>query len=233
MARDRLLMTAGMLMTVGIVGIVSTTWFGGPSMFSRGMSGMMMGGGMMSQDQMKAMMQEMMSGQLPPGIKPKDLPEPDSPGAGLLARYCTQCHKLPSPAMHAAEDWPRVEDRMLARERMMANMRGMMGGMMMQGMMDIQAPSKGEEGAILAYLQQHALKPASPETLGPPGSPGLSLFQKTCSQCHALPDPKLHTAEEWSGVVKRMRKNMEIMGKPVITEDEKDQIIAYLSRHAR
>lgn len=176
MQKNDLLIAAVVLIAVGIVGIFGTTWFGGPSLFSGGMM-QMMGGGMMSQGQMK----EMMSGRLPPGIKPEDLPEPDGMGARLLVRYCTQCHNLPSPAMHAAEDWPRVEGRMLARERMMANMRGVMG------MMAIQAASKEEENGILAYLQQHALKPASIETLGPSDTPGLSLFRQTCSQCPARP----------------------------------------------
>lgn len=46
------------------------------------------------------MMQDMMSGRLPPGIEPEDLPETDSTGAKLIVRYCTQCHNLPSPSMH-------------------------------------------------------------------------------------------------------------------------------------
>jgi hypothetical protein len=82
--------------------------------------------GMMSQGHMKEMMQQMMAGILPPGIKPQDLPEPESRGAKLLSTYCSQCHNLPSPRMHAAEDWRRVTRRMLSRERMMAGMRGMM-----------------------------------------------------------------------------------------------------------
>ncbi len=196
-------------------------------MMGSGMMGKMMQDGMMDQNHMKEMMQEMMSGRLPPGIRPEDLPEPDSTGAQLLVRYCTQCHNLPSPAMHTAEDWPRVEARMLARERMMAGMHGMMQ------MMDIQAPSKEEERTILAYLQQHALRPASPETLGSPDAPGSALFRRTCSQCHALPDPRLHTADEWPGVVDRMRKNMETMGKPVFTNQERDEILSYLKQQAR
>ena len=188
---------------------------------------------MMDQDKMKEMMQEMMSGRLPPEIEPKDLPVPDSPGAKLLNRYCTRCHNLPSPLMHTAEEWPMVEARMISRMQMMAGMRGMMRGMMGRGMMDIEAPSVKEQKALLAYMQQHALRPASAETLGPPDTPGLALFQKTCSQCHALPDPGLHTADEWPGVVERMQKNMEIMGKPVIADQERDEIAGYLISQAR
>lgn len=63
------------------------------------------------------MMQQMMGGMLPPGIKSQDLPEPESRGAKLLNTYCSQCHNLPSPRMHTAEDWPRVAGRTLSRER--------------------------------------------------------------------------------------------------------------------
>ena len=40
---------------------------------------------------------------LPPSIEPRELPEPGSEGARLTARYCVQCHYLPSPQMHTAE----------------------------------------------------------------------------------------------------------------------------------
>lgn len=232
MQKNHLPITAAVLIVVGVAGLLSTTWFGGPSAFSGGMY-MMMGGGMMGRDGMREMMQEMMSGRLPPGIKPGDLPEPESAGANVLTRYCAQCHHLPNPAMHTAEDWLRVEDRMVARERMMASMHGMGGGMMMRGMMTIRAPSVEDERVLLAYLQRHALKPASLETLGAPGTPGLDLFRRTCSQCHALPDPQLHTPDEWPSVVERMRKNMDTMGKPVITDQEREEIVGFLKQKAR
>ncbi len=234
MDKDRLLVMAVGLIAVGMAGIFITNWLGDYPVFSGGMSSR---GGimqmMMGRDQMKDMIQEMMSGRLPPGISPEDLPEPDSPGARLLVRYCSQCHNLPGPAMHTAEEWPFVVARMINRMEMMAGMRGMMGSMMMRGMMDIQAPTIQEQKKFLTYLQRHALRPASAEALGPPGTPGLALFRQTCSQCHALPDPGLHTTDEWPGVVERMQKNMDIMGKPVITDQERDELVSYLSQHAR
>ena len=234
MPRKRLLATALALIVIGMAGIfVIISWLGRTHVSGGGMSsggGMMqmMGGGMMEKDKMKEMMKEMMSGRLPPEIEAKDLPEPNSPAAKLLIRYCTQCHNLPSPLMKAAEEWPLVEARMISRMEMMSGTKGMM-----KGMMDMQAPAAEEEKELLVYLQRNALRPASLETLGPPDTPGLALFQKTCSQCHALPDPGLHTANEWPGVVERMRKNMEIMGKPVITDQEGDEITGYLSQHVR
>ena len=233
MEGNRFLIIATVLIITGATGIFSMTWFGGLLPFSGGMARMMMGSGMTDQDKRKEMMQEMMSGRLPPGLPPEDLPDPDSPGAKLLNRYCTQCHNLPSPLMKTAEEWPSVEARMINRMEMMSGTKGMMKGMMGRGMMDMQAPSAEEEKELLAYLQRNALRPASVETLGPPDTPGLALFQKACSQCHALPDPGLHTADEWPGVVERMQKNMEIMGKPVITDEERDKIAGYLNQYNR
>ena len=55
---------------------------------------------------------------LPPVIAPEQLPQADSAGAQLLARYCVQCHNLPNPAMHHAAKWPGVVERtpVVARE---------------------------------------------------------------------------------------------------------------------
>jgi cytochrome c5 len=181
--------------------------------------------GMMDQEHMKEMMQKMMGGMLPPGIRPPDLPEPESPGAKLLSTYCAQCHHLPSPRMHTAADWPRVAGRMLMRERMMAGMRGMM--------MQVKAPTSQDEEALLQYLKTHAMQALIPGAVPAPDSPGAALFQQTCAQCHALPDPKQHAASEWSAVVERMRQNMITMGRREITDREAKEITAYLGLAAR
>ena len=76
------------------------------------------------------MKQDMMSGRLPPGIEPEDLPETDSTGAKLIVRYCTQCHNLPSPSMHTTEEWTEVAQRMFNRLSWMSGMREEWMGMM-------------------------------------------------------------------------------------------------------
>jgi cytochrome c5 len=226
MRNNRLLIIAFILIALGLIGIFATTWSGSyheprrmfpmPGMMTDGM----MGRGMMNRDQMKDMMQRMMPGMLPPGVKPESLPEPDSRGANLLVRYCSQCHDLPSPAMHTAEEWPQVADRMLTRMSMMS------------GMMSIENPSLEERQAIVAYLKANALKSISPNDLPAPESKGALIFKETCSQCHALPDPKLHTSGEWPKVLERMTSNMQSMGRRVITEDEKKAILSYLIAYA-
>jgi cytochrome c5 len=183
------------------------------------------GHGMMDQEHMKEMMQQMMGGMLPPGIKPEDLPEPETRGAKLLDAYCSQCHNLPSPRMHAVEDWPRVAGRMLIRERMMAGMRGMM--------MQVKAPTSQEEEILMQYLKTYALQALASGTVPAPDTVGAALFQQTCSQCHALPDPKQHMAVEWSVVVNRMRQNMKSMGRREITDQEAKDITAYLEQGAQ
>ena len=54
---------------------------------------------------------------LPPSVEPGQLPEPRSRGAALTVQYCVQCHNLPNPAMHQAEKWPRIVERMVLRMR--------------------------------------------------------------------------------------------------------------------
>ena len=89
---------------------------------------------------MMEMMRQMMAGVVPSGVSPESLRDPQSRGAAFLVSYCTQCHALPSPRMHAATEWPPVVARMTERMRMMARMEGMvMGG--------IRAP-RPQEGSV-------------------------------------------------------------------------------------
>jgi cytochrome c5 len=151
---------------------------------------------------------------LPPGAAPDSLPEPTSAGATVLRKYCTQCHALPSPAMHGAVEWPAIARRMWVRIDMMA------------GALNIQTPSTAERAQLLAYLQANALKVASQL---PPG-PGRDQFEATCSRCHALADPMSHSPADWPVVVMRMERNMEKMRVSGVTHDQATEIVAYLQR---
>jgi len=102
---------------------------------------------------MREMMQRMMGGTLPPGIDPKLLPEPESVGARLLSRYCTQCHRLPGPGMHTAGEWPGVIECMQQR---MAMHNQMMGG--------AEVRSTKALDVIRDYLRHYAMRPLSPTT---------------------------------------------------------------------
>lgn len=167
---------------------------------------------------MRGMMQRMMPDMLPPGITPGELPDRNSRGAKLLIRYCTNCHNLPSPVMHSAEEWPEVTERMFRR----------MG--LMRGMMESNSPSPEEQKTIVSYLKEHALISVSEDQLTSLQSEGARLFKQTCTQCHALPDPGLHTPQEWEQVIERMQGYMERMNKNVITAWEKNKIVDFLKK---
>lgn len=205
------------LLIIGVIGLSSLSGM-------RPAMGGMMGGGAMMMDRtgMKEMMKSMMGAQLPPGINPENLPDPQSSGAQLLAQYCTQCHELPGPGMHTAEEWPLVVDRMNQRMRMM-------GGMMH----DIKAPTDNELLTLVAYLQRYAQKPMDKTKYTDLNTPAGKSFEAICLQCHALPDPKQHTADEWPSVVGRMTQNMKTMGKPIPDREMLETVVEFLQTHAK
>jgi hypothetical protein len=173
---------------------------------------------------------------IPPGFGPAMLPEPKSRGAQLTQRYCVQCHNLANPAMHDAARWPAVVRRMVPR----MEGKGNMGKLMTEMMAGVDAPSVEEEQAITAYHRKHALRPLDAKKIPEVNSARADSFRLACGQCHALPDPQMHTAKEWPAVVERMQKNMEWMNrvvgsKPLPGEPQLkiEDINAFLKRHAR
>ena len=151
---------------------------------------------------------------LPPeGVTPADLPDPNSAGAELLARYCAQCHALPTPTAHSATDWPSVVRRMWLRmDHLPEGFR-------------IKIPEAGERIILMNYLTDFALVVSGGAL--PPGR-GRDEFAKVCSQCHALPDPAVHSAKDWVAVYQRMLRNMGRMKVAPPTPDESQAILLYL-----
>lgn len=183
--------------------------------------------------------------ELPEGVPARDLPDPDSPGARLVAEYCSQCHGIPTPGRHSAEDWIPTLRRMFARMDHMSRMGGMGRGMMGRGMMGrgmrgrdrmpmgmhgVRAPTTEQQRLIVEYYQTHALRTIEPATL--PTGEGAALFRDRCSRCHALPNPAQHTPQEWPAVVERMRENTRKMGVGAFSDDEATAIVEYLQRAA-
>jgi len=172
---------------------------------------------------MRQMMQRMMPGALPPpDFTSAQLPQPGSRGAQLLSRYCAQCHAVPGPGLHTAGEWPSTLDRMQQRMHMHARM---MGG--------INVPDRTEFAQILGYLKTHAQQPLPRSRHGILKEPGGEPFRRTCAQCHALPDPRQHTATEWPAVAVRMRQHMVATGRTPPDDKSFAQIIEFLGRHAR
>lgn len=154
----------------------------------------------------------------PPGVTAADLPDPSSPGAKLVTTFCAQCHELPSPQMHSATDWPSIARRMWLRMELLPAAR------------HVKVPTSAERFAILDYLTASAMK-VSGTTL-PPG-PGREAFSQVCSRCHALPDPRVHSREDWPTVFARMERNMERMKVPPPTRDQTTDILLYLQSVAK
>lgn len=172
---------------------------------------------------------------LPPSIGPAELPEPDSEGARLTARYCVQCHYLPNPQMHTPDKWTVIVVRMVWRMRGKGNM-----GTLMKEMMDrVEAPSDDEVRTLAVYLRKHGQREMDPNDPALRTEAG-QMFTIACTQCHALPDPKRHTAREWPPVVDRMKRHMawantivgvnELRTTPVLDTSE---IVRFLQHHAR
>jgi hypothetical protein len=70
------------------------------------------------------------------------------------------------------------------------------------------------------------------QTIPEPESPGAKLYLKKCTQCHGLPAPTRHTAEQWDHLLVMMQSFMEQQNL-AFPEDEKKMIRDYLHRNAR
>ncbi len=141
---------------------------------------------------------------LPKAVTSPQLPEARSEGARLLAQYCVQCHHLPNPAMHTAQRWKPVVERMVWRMRGGGNL----GAVMKELMEGVRAPTDAEVAAMTDYLQKHGQRGIDADHPALRTAAG-QMYSIACAQCHELPDPQRHTAGEWPAVVQRMRGYME------------------------
>jgi hypothetical protein len=109
---------------------------------TRGMGWMWEDGPMMGRGTMHGgMMQRGMgSGVSPPGANV--LPDAESPGAKLVATYCVQCHTAPRPALHTADEWSGVTQRMYTH--------------MTGGWRGIRTPAVEEMKTIVEYMRKYA-----------------------------------------------------------------------------
>jgi cytochrome c5 len=149
----------------------------------------------------------------PPGASLANLPEPDSPATRLLAQYCDQCHALPVPGAHSATDWPGVTRRMWLRMDWLPAESG------------VRVPQPHERLVLLDYLTRNALRVSE---AGLPEGPGRDAFERLCSTCHALPDPRTHSAQDWPTVFLRMERNMERMQVRPPGNAEANAVLTYL-----
>jgi len=59
------------------------------------------------------------------------------------------------------------------------------------------------------------------------------LYQHYCSQCHALPSPRAHTAQEWPSMVAWMKQTLAIQAKALPDNEQLEEILGCLQRYAK
>jgi hypothetical protein len=172
-------------------------------------------------------------GGLPPAdFGPENLPEPESRNALLLQAYCVQCHSLPTPRMHAADEWPILMRRMLMRVQTLENRMGgplteeIAGEMALEGAKVTILPSPAELDTLLTYLQDNALPVVDPAELGT--GPEVGLYVRKCSICHDTPDPAAIRSADADAFLARMQANMVVSDVTPLTPDEFRRVFAFI-----
>lgn len=154
---------------------------------------------------------------MPPELAATDLPQPDSPGARLVASHCSQCHNLPGPGHHTADEWNQVVKNMI----MLSEVTARFGGRP-----ELMIPEADERTRILTYLKSHALRPL------PEGADAPQAYLNACGDCHAPPDPGLHNANTWVSVIARMAGHRTIMAREPLDPLTATKVLSYLSENA-
>lgn len=170
---------------------------------------------------------------LPPTqLTRSELPEPQSTGAGLMEVYCVQCHWIPTPQMHSAEEWDILLRRMLLRARLLEER---VAGEHVPESFTTTArsrlvPTPDHLDSLRAYLERNALPVVDPGEL--PETAAADLFVERCSTCHQTPSPEAHTADEWESVLTRMQGNMRLMRVDTLATEQRTRILGFLEEHA-
>ena len=154
-----------------------------------------------------------------------DLPDPKGTGARALVHYCSTCHNLPSPGMHAAADWKPLMERMRVRMAQAARY-GRLRNEVIPGDRDV--------AVIETYLKKNALAAIGVHELPEPGTLDAQAFQGYCGVCHALPKPNSRTAESWPPIADRMFRYLanseHARG---MSPKARDAVVRYLQRNGR
>jgi len=64
-------------------------------------------------------------------------------------------------------------------------------------------------------------------------SEDFKQFSQQCSACHRPPMPDIHSAGLWLSTVNRMQRHRQQRGLSMMTDTEKQQVLAYLQSHAQ
>jgi len=113
---------------------------------------------------------------------------------------------------------------LMAHDRSASAGHMMGGGMMSGGMM-----GGGMGGGMMGQTPENNGNQPLPDQQ----SKEAQLYEHYCSQCHTLPSPRAHTAQEWPSVVARMKQTMATQGKELPDNEQLEEILGYLQRYAK
>jgi cytochrome c5 len=178
-----------------------------------------------NQAELRGLLAELMRAWVPPRKEPAALPNADSRGAKLLGQYCAQCHGLPDPKAYGTDEWPRVLERMSLRIKAVGSRRC--------HLLQLAVPTDQEKSEILVYLRENAFQSLNSGPRVPLTGEGAMAYLNFCSQCHDLPHPRQHLADEWPAVVDRMQDYAYFIGRRMFTDAEKVAITEFLKSKAR
>lgn len=164
-------------------------------------------------------------------LKPHELPQADSPAAQLVAKYCIQCHTIPSPSIHQGNEWDRALSRMFWRMESLSRQQRSGWWPWPSSSNTVKVPTLEEQERITHYIKKHSLRRA--RTIPEPASAGAEVFKYTCSQCHVLPDISIHSADEWPRTVEKMQKYLDKTILGPMYQEELDLLLPYLQRNGR
>ena len=133
-------------------------------------------------------------------------------GQVIFQQKCTVCHKLPVTGTRSAEQWTLLVEVM---QHTMAN-RG------------VRPLSEQEQRDLLQYLASTAPTLTNAEET----SLAKETFMTRCALCHQLPEPTMLSPRQWQAILITMQTRMQQAGIPVLTQQETDLILAYLSQQA-
>jgi len=151
---------------------------------------------------------------MPPELNTRLFPDPDSDGARLVGRYCSQCHFAPGPGQHTAAEWAELVPRMSLLMEVTARF-GTRSP-------PTERPSTGERAELLAYLERYALRPLVDPSAAPPA------YRSLCGDCHAAPAPAAYAGTDWSELLGRMLGHRVTMLRPPADPLAQAQVAAYL-----
>ena len=85
----------------------------------------------------------------------------------------------------------------------------------------------------LSLTHVSAAELAAEETSAEREAWAKSLFEGRCQMCHQLPEPGMLKPAQWKLLLNVMQQRMQQAGVPLLTEDETERLLEYLSARAR